>query len=96
MKKRVLSLLGLMGLIVIGSFAWHRQHAQSELVAAETTAASPQTVALTQESIDALKADNSELKARVDALRNQQADADQLIALKAARLAALEKTAQKP
>lgn len=99
MKKRVLSLLGLMGLIVIGSFAWHRQHAQSELVVAKTsvaTTALPQTVALTQESIDALKADNSELKARVDTLRNQQTDADQLIALKAARLATLEKSAQKP
>ena len=99
MKKRVLSLLGLMGLVVVGSFAWHRQHARPMPVAAEVpaaTVASPETLTLAQESIDALQADNSELQARVDALRNQQADADQLIALKAARLATLEKTAQKP
>lgn len=98
MKKRVLSLLGLMGLVIVGSFAWHRQHAQPVSVAAipAATDSSPDTVALTQESIDALQADNSELQARIAALRNQQVDADQLIALKAARLATLEKAAQKP
>ena len=99
MKKRVLSLLGLMGLIIIGSFAWHRQHAQPSPAAAKTEmvpSATPENLALTQESIDALQADNSELEARIDALRKQQADAEQLITLKAARLATLEKTAKKP
>ena len=99
MKKRVLGLVGLMGLIAIGSFAWHRQHALALPVAAEASTAaiaSPEALALTQESIDALSADNNELQARIEALRNQQADADQLITLKAARLAALEKIAQKP
>lgn len=101
MKKRVLGLLGLVGLIVVGSFAWHRQHAQplAAARAAETSAAtgaSPEDLTLTKESIDALQADNSELQSRIAALRSQQTDADQLIALKAARLATLEKSAQKP
>jgi len=102
MKKRVLSLLGLMGLIIVGSFAWHRQHAQPLAEAAKTAdmpspeATSPESLTLTKESIDALQADNSELTARITALRAQQADADRLIALKAARLATLEKSAQKP
>ena len=100
MKNRVLGLLGLMGLVIVGSFAWHRQHAQPVSVvelatSAEVSGASPATLALTQESIDALHADNSELQARIAALRTQQADADQLLALKAARLATLEKSAQK-
>lgn len=101
MKKRVLSLLGLMGLVVVASFAWHRQHAQPLLAEAPAASAeapdtSPEALTLTQESIDALDADNSELQARIDDLRNQQTDAEQLIALKAARLAELEKSAQKP
>lgn len=99
MKNRVLGLLGLIGLVVVGSFAWHRQHAQllpAAAKAASTAAASPEALTLTKESIDALHADNSELQARIAALRAQQADADQLIALKAARLATLEKSAQKP
>lgn len=100
MKKRVLSLLGLMGLIIVGSFAWHRQHAQPVTAAVgaanAATPVTPESLTLTQESIDALHADNSELQARISALRDQQADADQLIELKAARLATLEKSAQKP
>ncbi|MES2721103.1 MAG: hypothetical protein V4688_08085 [Pseudomonadota bacterium] len=101
MKKRVLSLLGLMGLVVVASFVWHRQHAQPmpaapQAASAEMPNTSPEALTLTQESIDALHADNSELQARIDALRNQQSDAEQLIALKAARLAELEKPAQKP
>lgn len=101
MKKRVLSLLGLMGLVVAASFAWHRQHAQPLLAEAPAASAeapdtSPEALTLTQESIDALHADNSELQARIDDLRNQQTDAEQLITLKAARLAELEKSAQKP
>lgn len=101
MKKRVLSLLGLMGLVVVASFAWHRQHAQplrteAPVASAEIPDTSPEALTLTQESIDALDADNSELQARIDDLRNQQTDAEQLIALKAARLAELEKSAQKP
>ncbi|MEK6787338.1 MAG: hypothetical protein AABY68_00110 [Pseudomonadota bacterium] len=101
MKKRVLSLLGLMGLIIVGSFAWHRQHAQplpptAQVAGTEAQGTSPEALTLTQESIDALQADNSELQARIEALRDQQTDADQLIALKAARLATLEKSAQKP
>lgn len=103
MKKRVLGLLGLMGLVIVGSFAWHRQHAQpltgiaqAQAASAEITATSPEALTLTEESIDALQADNSELQARIEALSHQQADADQLIALKAARLATLEKSAQKP
>lgn len=101
MKKRVLSLLGLMGLVVAASFAWHRQHAQplpaaTPAASAEAPDTSPEALTLTQESIDALDADNSELQARIDDLRNQQTDAEQLITLKAARLAELEKSAQKP
>lgn len=101
MKKRVLGLLGLMGLIVVASFAWHRQHAQplptvTELASTESSVASPEALTLTKESIDALHADNSDLQARIAALRSQQADADQLIELKAARLATLEKSAHKP
>lgn len=101
MKKRVLGLLGLMGLIVVASFAWHRQHAQP-MPAADGQAGtgmqntSPAALALTQETIDALHADNTDLQARISALKSQQKDADQLIELKAARLATLEKSAHKP
>jgi len=102
MNKRVLGLLGLMGLVVVGSFAWHRQHALPQEVAKQDPAAvnalpvSADTLALELESIEAIKADNADLEARIEALRLQQADADKLIALKAARLESLEKPPQKP
>jgi len=102
MNKRVLVLLGLMGLVVIGSFFWHRQHTPLQASTpndAPATTAQPvnaDTVALEQEAIEAIKADNADLEARIAALRAQQADADKLIELKAARLDALDSTAKKP
>jgi hypothetical protein len=102
MKKRVLGLLGLMGLVVAGSFAWHRQHALLPVVANQDSVASAalpvsaDTLALEQESIEAIKADNADLEARIEALRLQQTDADKLIALKAARLESLENPSKKP
>jgi len=102
MNKRVLGLLGLMGLVVVGSFVWHRQHALPQEVAKQDPAAvnalpaSADTLALELESIEAIKADNADLKARIEALRLQQTDADKLIALKAARLESLENPSKKP
>lgn len=102
MNKRVLVLLGLMGLVVIGSFFWHRQHTPPQASTpndAPATTAQPvnaDTVALEQEAIEAIKADNADLEARIAALRAQQADADKLIELKAARLDALDSTVKKP
>ena len=102
MNKRVLGLLGLMGLVVIGSFVWHRQHALTGSTGAADSAASTElpvnanTLALEHEAIEAIKADNADLEARIEALRAQQTDADKLIALKAARLESLDSTAKKP
>ena len=96
MKKRVLGLLGLMLLVVAGSFIWHRQSAPHAPAVTERESVTPEALTLAAESVDALRADNNELEARIEALCNQQADAEQLIALKTARLSSLEKSTQKP
>ena len=96
MKKRVLGLLGLMLLVAAGSFVWHGQRAPHAPTMAQSESVTPEVLSLAAESVDALSADNNELQARIEALRNQQADAEQLIALKTARLSSLEKSTQKP
>jgi len=96
MKKRVLGLLGLMLLVAAGSFVWHRQRAPHAPAVIQGEGVTTEALTLAAESVDALKADNNELQARIEALHNQQADAEQLIALKTARLSSLEKSTQKP
>ena len=57
----------------------------------ETSPVAPADLALTRDSVEALRADNNELEARIAALEAEKADADRLIALKTTRLQALEK-----
>lgn len=62
----------------------------NEPLAMPEQATPAEALALTQESVDALKAENDELASRIADLEQQANDAQQLIDLKAARLQALE------
>ena len=56
-----------------------------------TSPVAPADLTLTRDSVEALRADNNEMEARIAALEAEKADADRLIALKTTRLQALEK-----
>ncbi len=64
-----------------------------EPLAMPENATSAEALVLTQESVDALKAENDELESRIADLEQQSKDAQQLIELKAARL---QELAEKP
>ncbi len=66
---------------------------KQEPLALPENATSAEALVLTQESVDALKAENDELESRIADLEQQSQDAQQLIALKAARL---QELAEKP
>lgn len=64
-----------------------------ESLAMPENATPAEALVLTQESVDALKAENDELESRIADLEQQSKDAQQLIELKAARL---QELAEKP
>ena len=66
---------------------------KQEPLAMPENATSAEALVLTQESVDALKAENDELESRIADLEQQSKDAQQLIELKAARL---QELAEKP
>ncbi|MEO6698212.1 MAG: hypothetical protein ABIR53_01935 [Paraperlucidibaca sp.] len=92
----------MLAIVVIVAFAgwrwWQASQPVSEATAQEPLAmpenATPsEALALTQESVDALKAENDELESRITDLQQQAEDAQQLIALKTTRL---QELAEKP
>lgn len=85
--------------VVVGFASWRWWQASQPIdveVATDATVSEPlampenatpsEALALTQESVDALKAENDELASRIADLEQQSNDAQQLIELKATRL----------
>jgi Tfp pilus assembly protein FimV len=104
MKRLII--LALTIIVVFSGWRWWQASQQTEIDAESALTASEQepllmpenatsaeALVLTQESVDALKAENDELESRIADLEQQSKDAQQLIELKAARL---QELAEKP
>ncbi len=96
MSRRVLALLALVAVVATASFWWQSEQAasHSEALPLPAGASAAEKLTLTQESVDALSAENADLSSRITALEAQGADAERLIQLKTARLQSLEKSAR--
>lgn len=93
MSRRALALLALIAVIAAASFWWQSEQAarQSEALVLPANASPAEKLVMTQESVDALAAENADLASRIKDLESQSSDAERLIELKTARLQSLEK-----
>lgn len=94
MSRRTLALLALIAVVATASFWWQSEQTdrQAEALPVPAHASDAEKLTLTQESVDALTAENADLNSRISALEAQGADAERLIELKTARLQSLEKS----
>lgn len=96
MSRRALALLALIAVVATASFWWQSEqaaHPAEEALQVPPGATDAERLTLTQESVDALKAENADMRSRIEDLEAQGADAERLIQLKTTRLQALEKSA---
>ncbi len=98
MSRRALALLALIAVVAAASFWWQSEQAARQTAAADALpvpagASDAEKLTLTQESVDALTAENTDMRSRISDLEAQGADAERLIQLKTTRLQALEKSA---
>lgn len=97
--KRLIS-VALVILVAFAGFRWWQASQTTDApepavdtLAIPVQATDSEALALTQESVDALKSENDELASRIADLEQQADDAQQLIDLKTARL---QELAEKP
>lgn len=94
MKRLII--LALVAIVAFAGWRWWLASQPSLGMTAQETLAMPdnaspaEALALTQESVDALKAENDVLESRIADLEQQATDAQQLIDLKTTRLQELE------
>ncbi len=94
MSRRSLALLALIAVVAAASFWWQSEQAarQGDALVIPANASPAEKLTLTQESVDALSAENADMASRIKDLEAQSKDAERLIQLKTTRLQSLEKS----